>query len=168
MRVYIRSCWPGAGVAGGAAACGGYPKCPGCPGFPGNGIRGGMRTGGRACHDPGGAVTAGADGVHCSGGAAKDAEGIKLSSRDELLERVRPMTAALAERMMGEAAEVATSEQVWAWALQLSLQRRTSQMTSQLLHLAHRKTERYTRTWLEELKATTTRQTVSRDTATCT
>ena len=50
-----------------------------------------MRNGGRACHKPGGAVTAGADGVHCPGGA-RNAEGIELSARVELLERARPMT----------------------------------------------------------------------------
>ena len=37
-------------------------------------------------------VTAGADGFHCPGGAAKDAEGIELSARVELLERARPIT----------------------------------------------------------------------------
>ena len=54
-----------------------------------------MRTVGLTCHDPGGAVTAGALGVHCPGGAAKDAEGISLAALAELLElleRSRPKT----------------------------------------------------------------------------
>ena len=44
-----------------------------------------MRNEGRACHEPGGPVTAGAVGVHCPGGAANDAVGIELSARVELL-----------------------------------------------------------------------------------
>ena len=64
-----------------------------------------MRNDGRACHDPGGAVTAGAGGVHCPGGAAKDAEGIELSARVELLERARPIT--LGAAAFFAAAEVA-------------------------------------------------------------
>ena len=47
---------------------------------------------GLTCHDPGGAVTAGPLGVHCPGGAAKDAEGISLAALAELLERSRPKT----------------------------------------------------------------------------
>ena len=51
-----------------------------------------MRKVGLTCHDPGGAVTAGALGTHCPGGAARDAEGISLAALAELLERSRPIT----------------------------------------------------------------------------
>ena len=51
-----------------------------------------MRKVGLTCHDPGGAVTAGAVGVHCPGGAARDVEGISLAALAELLERSRPIT----------------------------------------------------------------------------
>ena len=50
-----------------------------------------MRKVGLTCHDPGGAVTAGALGTH-PGGAARDAEGISLAALAELLERSRPTT----------------------------------------------------------------------------